>query len=1072
MFQERREEIKGHDPSNSHHHLHHHHLHHPHHHHRHHHQPPPLSQHHYNNSHTNVTAIQNQIQATTTTTNTGDTAGGCGMYGRIVTQDQLMALAAVQQQQTSSSTSLSSTSSSVSLSQQLPPPPPLSVQQSSFMPLASSSTTNTAMVSSNIHAGGTGNGASVAILAAASDSSTLPHPIHLGHHHHHGSSSIIAQPSLQSSSQDNLVIMSSSSSSLSSATHLPTGNSALILGQSCSNWTSSAGAGAGGGTNSILLQSTNDNNNDNLDLIRTGNTIVAKSNSLMTMSTTTSTTMTTTTAAAIITSSTVANTTSTCVSGTNTTTTTTTNTNTTSTSSSTTIKYRDATQAPIRKLSVDLIKTYKHINEVYYAKKKRRAQQAQTEGHSGSDWSSNGNNGTGVGGNNQTTTNTGGHHHHHHGSHHQQQQLNKKERRLYNDGYDDEFNDYIIRPGEKFVDRYEIESLIGKGSFGQVVKAYDHSSQCHVGIKIIKNRKPFLNQAATEIKLLKLMNNYECNGTSLQLGKEKIVKLKDYFMWRNHLCLVFELLSYNLYDLLRNTNFRGVSLNLTRKFAHQMCTALMFLSDQHMSIIHCDLKPENILLCSPKRSAIKIIDFGSSCQLGRRLYQYIQSRFYRSPEVLLGIPYDMAIDMWSLSCILVEMHTGEPLFPGSNETDQMNKIVEVLGLPPKHMLMQGNRTFKYFDRLPDGSTVLKPVDGMKYKLPGSRKLSDILGVETGGPGGRRLGEPGHSMADYLKFKDLIMRMLDYDPKTRITPRQALQHSFFRRTTDGSTNTTSNDMTASIPSSATRSTSISNDSNSLHLTSTFGTSTIIGLMDSSTQPPPMLDTSGSSSSSIQHHHNRRHHHVDHPYSLSSATNTNTTSTLPTNVTDKTNHDPNIILEHSKTLPQHSSSMIVPCTNSTTGGTLFKMDITNNTNHNSTTNTDFMPMLVTATNSSTASSSTFPLSPSSSTFLQQQANKHLIFQQSQQQTPFMMMTTTPTDPSSTSSTTATSFIVLNPHSSSHHLLHHHTSSESSSDGSSGAGPVTTDLIACLTGDQSIISTSTSQPQPPSEQMFQIL
>lgn len=90
-------------------------------------------------------------------------------------------------------------------------------------------------------------------------------------------------------------------------------------------------------------------------------------------------------------------------------------------------------------------------------------------------------------------------------------------------------------------------------------------------------------------------------------------------MWRNHLCLVFELLSYNLYDLLRNTSFRGVSLNLTRKFAHQMCTALMFLSNQQLSIIHCDLKPENILLCSPKRSAIKIIDFGSSCQLGKRV---------------------------------------------------------------------------------------------------------------------------------------------------------------------------------------------------------------------------------------------------------------------------------------------------------------------------------------------------------------------------------------------------------------------------------------------------------------------
>ena len=87
-------------------------------------------------------------------------------------------------------------------------------------------------------------------------------------------------------------------------------------------------------------------------------------------------------------------------------------------------------------------------------------------------------------------------------------------------------------------------------------------------------------------------------------------------MWRNHLCLVFELLSYNLYDLLRNTNFRGVSLNLTRKFAQQLCTALCFLAAPELQIIHCDLKPENVLLCNPKRSAIKIVDFGSSCQLG------------------------------------------------------------------------------------------------------------------------------------------------------------------------------------------------------------------------------------------------------------------------------------------------------------------------------------------------------------------------------------------------------------------------------------------------------------------------
>ncbi|KFM73124.1 Serine/threonine-protein kinase minibrain, partial [Stegodyphus mimosarum] len=288
------------------------------------------------------------------------------------------------------------------------------------------------------------------------------------------------------------------------------------------------------------------------------------------------------------------------------------------------------------------------------------------------------------------------------------------------------------------------------------------------------------------------MNNEEVSDTFYQHGKEKIVKLKRHFMWKNHLCLVFELLSHNLYDLLRNTNFRGVSLNLTRKFAQQMCTALMFLSHPDLKIIHCDLKPENILLCNPKRSAIKVVDFGSSCQLGQRIYQYIQSRFYRSPEVLLGIPYDMAIDIWSLGCILVEMHTGEPLFSGANEVDQMNKIIEVIAMPPKPILDQGHKSRKFFEKLVNGTYVMKKLkDGKKYRPPGSRKLHDILGVESGGPGGRRQGEPGHSVSDYLKFKDLILRMLDYDPKTRITPYHALQHSFFKRTADGSTNTLHN-----------------------------------------------------------------------------------------------------------------------------------------------------------------------------------------------------------------------------------------------------------------------------------------
>ena len=223
-----------------------------------------------------------------------------------------------------------------------------------------------------------------------------------------------------------------------------------------------------------------------------------------------------------------------------------------------------------------------------------------------------------------------------------------------NDGWDDENYDYILTPNEVIHDRrYQLIKRIGKGSFGQVVKAVDTRSGDEVAIKIIKSPLQFQMQAQSEISLLELLNRNDGGG------QRNIVRLLETFRFRNHQCMVFEMLSLNLYELLKNTQFAGVSLNLIRKFAKQILRALAYLARDDVDVIHCDIKPENIMLRHPKRSGIKVVDFGSSCQSTQRMYSYIQSRFYRSPEVMLGLPYGVPIDMWSLGCTMVEMHTGE-----------------------------------------------------------------------------------------------------------------------------------------------------------------------------------------------------------------------------------------------------------------------------------------------------------------------------------------------------------------------------------------------------------------------------
>ena len=368
-----------------------------------------------------------------------------------------------------------------------------------------------------------------------------------------------------------------------------------------------------------------------------------------------------------------------------------------------------------------------------------------------------------------------------------------------NHGWDDENFDYLVTPNELLHDgRYRLQRRIGKGSFGQVVKAVDVTTSEEVAIKIIKSKRPFLLQARTEIGLLEHLNARDPRDG------HHIVRLLSTFVHRNHQCLVFEMLSLNLYELLKNTHFLGVSLNLIRKFAKQILKSLAYLARPDVDVIHCDLKPENILLRHPKRSGIKVIDFGSSCRSDKRMYSYIQSRFYRSPEVLLGLPYGVPIDMWSLGCILVEMHTGEPLFSGSDQCDQMRKIVAVLGMVPDDMLAAagGERRDQFFQRGPDGTWTVRAAaapdpdpggsaaaaaaaGGAASSLPAvvvpsadpTRSLRAAVTREAGRKKRHASDDPHHSARQYDSFVDLVRRMLAYRPAERLRPDDALAHPF-------------------------------------------------------------------------------------------------------------------------------------------------------------------------------------------------------------------------------------------------------------------------------------------------------
>ncbi|XP_076325984.1 dual specificity tyrosine-phosphorylation-regulated kinase 4-like isoform X2 [Tachypleus tridentatus] len=318
-----------------------------------------------------------------------------------------------------------------------------------------------------------------------------------------------------------------------------------------------------------------------------------------------------------------------------------------------------------------------------------------------------------------------------------------------NNGYDDENGSYLKVLHDHLAYRFEILEVIGKGSFGQVIRALDHKTNQQVAVKIIRNKKRFHQQAVVEVKILELLAQKDKDGY------HNVIHIIDHFYFRNHLCITFELMGLNLYELIKKNSYQGLSLALIRRLSHSLVQCLCLLSREN--VIHCDLKPENILLKQRGSSSIKVIDFGSSCFIQQRVYTYIQSRFYRAPEVILGVPYGPAIDMWSLGCILAELYTGFPLFPGENEADQLACIMEIIGPPPVEVLEVASRRRLFFDSKgnPRNTTNSKG----KKRRPGTKTLPLVLGCYE------------------EQFVNFLARCLNWNPEFRITPEEALNHKW-------------------------------------------------------------------------------------------------------------------------------------------------------------------------------------------------------------------------------------------------------------------------------------------------------
>ncbi|XP_011019686.1 PREDICTED: serine/threonine-protein kinase AFC3 [Populus euphratica] len=345
---------------------------------------------------------------------------------------------------------------------------------------------------------------------------------------------------------------------------------------------------------------------------------------------------------------------------------------------------------------------------------------------------------------------------------------------------DDREGHYMFNLGENLTPRYKILSKMGEGTFGRVLECWDRQRREYVAIKVVRSIHKYRDAAMIEVDILQRVAKNE-------KASSRCVQIRNWFDYRNHICIVFEKLGPSLFDFLKRNKYSPFPVDLVREFGRQLLESVAYMHD--LRLIHTDLKPENILLvsseyiklpgskrsssdemhfrCLPKSSSIKLIDFGSTAFDNQNHSSIVSTRHYRAPEVILGLGWSYPCDLWSIGCILVELCSGEALFQTHENLEHLAMMERVLGPLPEHMILRANRgAEKYFRR---GSRLNWPEGAVSRESIRAVKKLDRL----------KLMISQHVDSSRSSLIDLLHGLLKYDPSERLTAWQALNHPFFK-----------------------------------------------------------------------------------------------------------------------------------------------------------------------------------------------------------------------------------------------------------------------------------------------------